>query len=326
MQGVYVGKRLIYSSIAFFISITITFFILHLMPGDYITNYLLSLGNVLPRETLDQFYHQFGLDLPLTEQYVIYLGNILIGQWGYSYQYSVPVLDLILNKLSWTLVIMLPSTVMGILLGVVIGAYSGWKARSKRDLALFNLMIVIRAIPSYWWAIMAVFVFGYYLAFFPLGGYTSISILYSGINIWDVLYHAALPIAVLTLTITAGNYYLMRNSMLSVIGEEYITTARTKGLDENSILWRHAIKNALLPMLTMATFEFASIITGSIFIETVFSWPGLGLLTTEAIKARDLPLLEGIFLLDTLMVIAANFAADMLYPVLDPRVKVGEDE
>jgi peptide/nickel transport system permease protein len=326
MEGWYIGKRMIYCSIAFFISITITFFILHLMPGDYITNYLLSLGNVLPKETVEQFYHQFGLDLPLTEQYFIYLGNILAGQWGYSYQYSVPVLPLILNRLGWTLVIMLPSTIMGITFGIMIGAYSGWNARSKRDLALFNLMIVIRAIPSYWWAIMAVFIFGYYLAWFPLGGYTSIAILYSGMDPWDVIHHAALPIAVLTLTITAGNYYLMRNSMISVIGEDYITTARTKGLDESTILWRHALKNALLPMLTMATLEFASIITGSIFIETVFSWPGLGLLTTEAIRARDLPLLEGIFLLDTLMVIGANFVADMLYPLLDPRVKVGSDE
>ena len=326
MQLSYVGKRLVYSAIAFVISITITFFILHLMPGDYMTNYLLSLGNVLPKETVDQFYHQAGLDLPLSNQYFVYLGNIIAGQWGYSYQYSMPVLGLIGSKLCWTLVIMLPSTALGILAGTMIGAYSGWKARSKRDLALFNTMIIIRAIPSYWWAIMAVFVFGYYLGWFPIGGYTGISILYTGLNALDVLYHAILPIAVLTLTITAGNYYLVRNSMLSVIGEDYITTARAKGLDERSILWRHALKNAMLPMVTMATFEFAAIITGSIFVETVFSWPGLGLLTSEAIKARDLPLLEGIFLLDTLMVIVANFAADMLYPLLDPRVKVGEDE
>jgi peptide/nickel transport system permease protein len=326
VQGSYVVKRLIYCGIAFFISISITFFILHLMPGDYITNYLLSLGNVLPKETLDQFYHQSGVDLPLPEQYFLYLKNIVTGQWGYSYQTSTPVLNLIGNKLFWTLLIMLPSTVLGILAGILIGAYSGWRAGSKRDLALFNIMIVIRAIPSYWWAIMAVFIFGYYLAWFPIGGYTSVSILYTGLDAGDVLYHAILPIAVLTLTITAGNYYLMRNSILTVIGEDYITTARTKGLDEQAVLWRHALKNALLPMVTMATFEFAAIITGSIFVETVFSWPGLGLLTSEAIKARDLPLLEGIFLLDTLMVIAANFAADMIYPLLDPRVEAGEDE
>lgn len=326
MNRSFITKRLIPSGIAFFVSITITFFILHLMPGDYITNYLLSLGNVLPKETIDNFYHQFGLDLPLTDQYILYIKNILAGEWGYSYQYSVPVLSLILEKLYWTLIILFPATVMGIFLGMVIGAYSGWRARSRQDLTLFNLMIIIRAIPSYWWAIMTIFIFGYMFALFPISGYTSISILYTGIDYRDVLYHAILPIAVLTLTITSTNYYLMRNSMITVIGEDYIVTARTKGLDENRILWRHALKNAALPMVTMATLEFASIVTGSIFVETVFSWPGLGLLTTEALRSRDLPLLEGIFLLDTLIVILANLVADILYPLIDPRVRSDEDE
>ena len=296
------------------------------MPGDYITNYLLSLGKVLPKETIDGFYQDFGLNLPLIDQYFIYMKNILVGEWGYSYQYSVPVLPLVLDKLFWTTIILLPATIMGILCGMIIGAYSGWKARSKLDLTLFNLMIIIRAIPSYWWAIMAIFILGYTLGIFPISGYTSISILYTGIDYLDVIYHAILPVAVLTLTIMAGNYYLMRNSMLSVIGEDYITTARTKGLDENSILWNHALRNAILPIMTMATLEFASIVTGSIFVETVFSWHGLGLLTTEALRARDLPLLEGIFLLDTLVVILANLLADTLYPLIDPRVRTVTDE
>jgi peptide/nickel transport system permease protein len=326
VQGSKIYRRLIYSIAAFFISISVTFFILHLMPGDYITNYLLSLGNVLPQETLDDFYRQFGLNLPLTDQYILYLKNILSGQWGYSYQYCVPVLPLILKKLFWTLIILLPSTVLGIFLGMIIGAYSGWNTGSKRDLALFNIMIIVRAVPSYWWAIMAVFIFGFYLKLCPIGGYTSIAILYSGISALDVLHHAVLPIAVLTLTTIAGNYYLMRNSMLSVIGEDYITTARAKGLDEHTILWRHALKNALLPMVTMATLQCASIITGSIFVETVFSWPGLGLLTFEALGPRDLPLLEGIFLLDTLLVIGANLVADLLYPLFDPRVRTDGDD
>ncbi|WP_319579805.1 ABC transporter permease [uncultured Methanospirillum sp.] len=326
MQGLYLIKRIVFSGIAFFISISITFFILHLMPGDYITNYLLSLGNVLPKETINNFYHDFGLDLPLYDQYFIYIQNILKGQWGYSYQYSVQVMPLIINKLFWTLILLFPATTAGILTGIFLGAYSGWKARSRFDLTLFNAMIIIRAIPTYWWAIMAIFVFGYIFAFFPISGYTSISILYSGINPVDVIYHAILPIGVLTLTISAGNYYLMRNSMVSVIGEDYIITARTKGLDENAILWNHALKNACLPIITLATLQCASIVTGSIFVETVFSWPGIGLLTTEALKSRDLPLLEGIFLLDTLVVILANLMADILYPCIDPRLRNSIDD
>jgi len=320
----YLCKRLCYSAAAFFLSVTLTFFLLHLMPGDYITNYLLSLTNSLPKETVEQFYHQFGLDLPLTEQYILYLSNILQGQWGYSYAYSLPVFSMIMEKLSWSLILLLPATILGILIGSVLGARSGWKSGGKKDLTLFNIMIIIRAIPEFWWAIMAVVVFSFYLRWFPLGGYTSISILYTGLSIPDVLYHAILPIALMTFFVATGNYYVMRNSMIAVIGEEYITTARAKGLDERGILWKHALKNALLPMITITTFQFAAIIMGNVFIETVFSWPGLGLLTTEALRQRDLPLLEGIFLLDTLLSIAAMLAADVLSSLIDPRIRMGD--
>ena len=320
----YLCKRLCYSAAAFFLSVTLTFFLLHLMPGDYITNYLLSLTNSLPKETVEQFYHQFGLDLPLTEQYILYLSNILQGQWGYSYAYSLPVFSMIMEKLSWSLILLLPATILGILIGTVLGARSGWKSGGKKDLTLFNIMIIIRAIPEFWWAIMAVVVFSFYLRWFPLGGYTSISILYTGLSIPDVLYHAILPIALMTFFVATGNYYVMRNSMIAVIGEEYITTARAKGLDERGILWKHALKNALLPMITITTFQFAAIIMGNVFIETVFSWPGLGLLTTEALRQRDLPLLEGIFLLDTLLSIAAMLAADVLSSLIDPRIRMGD--
>jgi peptide/nickel transport system permease protein len=325
ISGKYFCKRLCYSGTAFFFSVTLTFFLLHLMPGDYITNYLLSLTNTLPKETVDQFYHQFGLDLPLHEQYFLYLFNILQGQWGYSYAYSVPVFSLIVEKLSWSLVLLLPGTILGILAGTVLGARSGWKSGGKKDLAVFNIMIVVRAVPEFWWAIMAVIVFAFYLRWFPLGGYTGIGVLYTGLSIPDVLYHAILPIALMTFFVATRNYYIMRNSMISVIGEEYITTARAKGLDERGILWKHALKNALLPMITITTFQFAAIIMGNVFIETVFSWPGLGLLTTEALRQRDLPLLEGIFLLDTLLSIAAMLAADILSSIIDPRIRMGDD-
>ena len=302
------------------------FFFSTLCPGDYITNYLLSLSNTIPQAAVDQFYHQFGLDLPLTDQYVLYIVNILHGQWGYSYVYGLPVFPMITEKLCWSLVLLLPATVLGILIGTIIGAWSGWRSGGKKDLAIFNVMIVIRAIPEFWWAIMAVMVFSFYLRWFPLGGYSSISVLTTGLSIPDVLYHAILPIALMTFFIATGNYYVMRNSMISVIGEDYITTARAKGLDERGILWRHALKNALLPMVTITTFQCAAIIMGNVFIETVFSWPGIGFLTTEALTMRDLPLLEGIFLLDSLLTIGAMLLADILSSMIDPRIRMGNDE
>ena len=326
ISGRYLLRRLGYSGASFFVCITLTFFLLHLMPGDYITNYLLSLSNTLPKETVAQFYHQFGLDLPLTDQYVLYIINILHGQWGYSYVYGQPVFSMIVDKLCWSLVLLLPATVLGILLGTVIGAWSGWKSGGKKDLAIFNVMIVIRAIPEFWWAIMAVMIFSFYLRWFPLGGYTSISVLSTGISIPDVLYHAILPITLMTFFIATGNYYVMRNSMIAVIGEDYITTARSKGLDERGILWHHALKNALLPMVTITTFQCAGIIMGNVFVETVFSWPGIGFLTTEALTQRDLPLLEGIFLQDSLLTIGAMLLADIFSSMIDPRIRMGNDE
>ena len=326
ISGKYLLRRLCYSGASFFVCVTITFFLLHLMPGNYITNYLLSLSNTIPQAAVDQFRHQFGLDLPLTDQYILYILNILHGQWGYSYAYGLPVFSMITEKLCWSLILLLPATVLGILLGTVIGAWSGWKSGGKKDLAIFNVMIVIRAIPEFWWAIMAVMVFSFYLRWFPLGGYSSISVLTTGLSIPDVLYHAILPITLMTFFIATGNYYVMRNSMISVIGEDYITTARAKGLDERGILWRHALKNALLPMVTITTFQCAAIIMGNVFIETVFSWPGIGFLTTEALTMRDLPLLEGIFLLDSLLTIGAMLLADILSSMIDPRIRMGNDE
>jgi peptide/nickel transport system permease protein len=239
---------------------------------------------------------------------------------------GLPVFSLITEKLWWSLVLLLPATVFGILIGTIIGAWSGWKSGGKKDLVLFNIMIVIRAIPEFWWAIMTVLVFSFYLRLFPLGGYSSMSILLTGLSIPDVLYHAILPILLMTFFIATGNYYVMRNSMISVIGEDYITTARAKGLDEHDILWKHALKNALLPMVMITSFQCAAIITGNVFIETVFSWPGIGLLTTEALQMRDLPVLQGILILDSLFAIGAMLLADILSSIIDPRIRVGVDE
>lgn len=325
MQTEYIIKRLFYSFLAFFISISITFSILHLMPGDYIQYLVPYLAEVNP-EASELFRHQFGLDKPLIEQYFIYIYNVLHGNWGYSFQYGVPVLKIIGEKLYWTLIILLPATFLSIVIGIFIGAYFGWRSGTKKDLSALNVMIFIRAIPSYWWAIMIILTFGFYFNLFPLGGFISISALDYGIKYEDVLHHAILPIFTLTLCSIPGNYYLMRNSMLLTVGEDYILTARAKGLDEKSILRKHALKNAMLPMVTMITLECASMITGSIFIETIFSWPGLGLLTFNAISARDLFLLQGVFLIDTLIIIIANFIADFSYSFIDPRIKMGEND
>lgn len=323
MRTDYLVKRIFYSLLAFLISVTLTFALLHLVPGDYLHSILPYLAEKNP-EASQLFRAQFGLDKSITEQYFLYMGNVLQGNWGYSFQYGLPVLTVIGEKLRWTLVILFPSTLLSILVGVVVGAYSGWRNGSKRDLSVFNLMIFMGAVPSYWWAILLILTFGFYLSLFPLGGFVSVSALDGGIRPLDVLYHAVLPIIALTVSSIPGTYYLMRNSMLLIVREDYILTARSKGLSDMGVLRHHALKNAMLPVVTVIALELAHMIMGSVFIETIFSWPGLGLLTFDALQVRDLPLLQGIFLIDTLIVILANFAADLSYPLIDPRVKVGE--
>jgi len=322
IKNFYFFKRIVYCAFVFLVSMSITFVVLHLMPGDFIESMMPYLAAVHP-EFSETFRESFGLNRPITEQYVLYVVNILQGNWGYSFQYAAPVFDIIAEKVVWTLIILLPATVFSALAGVATGAYSGWKDGSKIDISLLNLMVFVGAVPSYWWAIMAILIFSYSLGLFPLGGIVGLDALTTGIDPLDVLHHALLPIIVLTLSSIPGTYYFMRNSMLMTLGEGYILTARAKGVRERDILRHHALKNAMLPMITIVSLQCASMITGSIFIETIFSWPGLGLLTFDALSARDLPLLEGIFLIDTLIVIIANFTADLLYSVADPRVQVG---
>ena len=191
------------------------------------------------------------------------------------------------------------------------------------DASVLNVMMFTRAIPPYWWGIMFILIFSFYLGIFPLGGYMSISALDRGISYSDILYHSALPIITLTVYSIPGTYYLMRNSMLLTVGEDYILTARAKGLNEKYVLFKHVLKNAMLPMVTMIPLECAYLIAGNIFIEIIFSWPGIGLLTFDAIAAKDFPLLQGIVLIDALLIIIANFSADLFYSHIDPRIKVG---
>jgi peptide/nickel transport system permease protein len=325
MRASYLLRRLLYSGLAFGVSITITFLILHLIPGDFITQYLKAFYVIAPPEVVTAYNHAYGLDRPLIDQYFSYLLGVFQGDWGYSLSYNRPVLDVIDEKLIWTLVILLPATVLSSIAGIAIGAYSGWRRGSKADIALLNGMIFLRAIPSYWLALMILLIFAFYLRLFPLGGYVSLSALNTGIDPLNVLTHAALPILTLFLFSVTGTYYLMRNSILMTAGEDYIITARAKGLNNQQILRRHALRNALLPMMTMIALQCAGMIGGSIFVETIFSWPGLGQLTYESLKVRDLPLLQGILLIDTLIIIVANICVDLIYPYIDPRVEVGDD-
>jgi peptide/nickel transport system permease protein len=324
MQNDYLLSRGISSLIALAVGITCSFCLLHAMPGTYI-DYLLNMAPGGRFMVLDSelFERQFDLDHSLIIRYIDYLADVFRGDWGMSFAYARPVGPLIAEKLLWSMTLLLPAKVLSLVIGILIGSYSGWYMDKKRDLLLLFGAIFVNAVPSYIWAIMAICVFAYGLNLFPLGGFAGIEALKDGLGMMDLIYHAILPLLTLTICSIPNTYYLVRNSLGLVVGADYIVTARAAGVAEMRLLYRHCLPNALLPVATLVPLQIAHLITGSVFIESVFSWPGIGLLTYEAIQARDLPIFQGVFLLFTAAVVTGNLLADLSYGLIDPRVQKG---
>jgi peptide/nickel transport system permease protein len=292
------------------------------MPGNYVDHLLnMAPGGLNLIVESEMFNRQFGLNKSIIARYLDFLADILRGNWGISFAYARPVLLLISEKLVWTLVLLLPAKFLSMVLGVCLGAYSGWHLDKKRDFILLNIMVFMNAIPSYILAVIFIFIFGYYLNIFPLTGFVSIEALTHGIRIEDVSYHAILPLITLTISGIPNNYYLVRNTVTLSVREDYITTARAMGVGEKRLIFRHCLPNALLPVVTLVPIQIAHLMMGSVLVESVFSWPGIGLLTFEAVSSRDLPILQGVFLVFTVLVIFGNMIADLFYSFIDPRVK-----
>ncbi|MCD4798180.1 MAG: ABC transporter permease [Methanosarcinales archaeon] len=295
------------------------------MPGDALS-YLTDPGADIPlrmteekREILLAYY---GLDKPLSEQYINYMVGIIRGDLGLSIYYNDPVLEVILSRMKWTLLLVGTSTAIYITLGILLGATSAWARGRKKDMALLISILSISSFPSFFIGILMVIFFVVKLGIFPLSGAQTAFATYSSPleEIFDILHHLVLPAATLVISHIGGTYLLMRNSMLGVLGEDYIMTARAKGLSERYILHKHAIKNALLPIVTMTAMTAGFMVTGTIFVEMVYAYPGIGNLLYNAVSYNDYPLLQGIFLFITITIVGANFIADMIYIRLDPRV------
>jgi peptide/nickel transport system permease protein len=323
-QGDYMLSRGLSSVLALLAGVTCSFWLLHAMPGTYV-DYLLDMapGGQFLQADSEMLRHQFDLDRPLTVRYGRYIVDILRGDWGLSFAHARPVGPLIAEKVFWSLWLLLPAKLLALAAGVLIGAYSGWHAGKKRDFFFLGGALFLNAVPSYVWAIVAIIVFGYGLALFPLGGFAGLGVLDGGLQLADVAYHGVLPMFVLTLCGLPNTYYLVRNTLSMAAGEDYIVTARAAGIGETRLLLRHCLPNALLPVVTLVPLQVAHLLTGSVFIESVFSWPGIGLLTYEAIRSRDLPVLQGVFLLFTAAVVIGNLFADLSYTQIDPRVRQG---
>jgi peptide/nickel transport system permease protein len=302
----------------------INFFLFRLL-GDPLQN-LLRGHTQVPAEALARLKAELGLDLPLFQQFLHYLKETLTGHLGLSTFYGTPVTEVIGNAIWPTLLLVGTSTVASVLLGIWIGIVQAWRRGSRFDQSMLGATLFAYSMPEFWFGMLMIMAFavgiGPFPALFPTGGYETIGADYTGLQHWlDVLNHMVLPFFVLTVSYLGEYSLIMRSSLLETLGEDFITTARAKGLRDKEVRRKHAVPNALLPTMTVTILSFGFVISGAITIELIFNWPGLGLLTAGAISNRDYPLLQGLFLLFSASVIVANLVADLLYSYLDPRVR-----
>jgi peptide/nickel transport system permease protein len=265
----------------------------------------------------------YGLDQPLPVQFVTYIGKSLRGDLGQSYTYSQPVSGLILDRIGPTILLVLTALVFAIVVGTLLGVFASRRPDSFASSAVTILSLVGYAMPVFWTGILLVILFGKVWPIMPIAGMRDVR--QFGVGGWsavvDVLHHLVLPALTLTIIYLAQYSRLARASMLEVLGSDYIRTARAKGLSEWVVTFKHALRNALMPVVTIAGLQFGHLISGAVLVETVFSWPGLGTLALGAIHGRDYPTLLGVLTFSSMLVIVANLVTDLSYRWIDPRLR-----
>lgn len=306
--------------------ISLNFFLVHMMPGDPLIHLLgeenyLYLHTQKP-ELLEALRAKYGLNSPLYKQYFCYLAKTLRLDLGWSFHYGQPVFHVLLFRLKWTLVLLVPSIIIAGLLGGILGALGGLKNGHALDYLLTSGFLFLYSVPNYCLGLLFLMIFGFYLDVFPLGGMGE-QTYFGSLSILDTLHHMCLSLSVLVLHNTACNYIIMRNAIKEVLEEEYVLTAISKGLNQRQTLFGHVFKNALPPLITAVALEFGFIAGGALFVEIVFSWQGMGTLIYDAIISRDYPLISGSFFVLTICVILANALGEFFYAVVDPRMRDG---
>jgi peptide/nickel transport system permease protein len=323
--------------------LTLNFLIFEVMPGNPLEFFAGRPGS-LTQERVADLRRLWGLDDPIHVKYFRYISNMLTFQFGVSTRTGKDVVVIIAEALPNTLVLMGFSTIVSIILGILTGVIAAYKRGGKLDTTLVTASLITYSLPTFWMGMLFLIVFGLNFGWFPLGKVVSYWSQYpTGLpppmfqfqilswqfvmpgfeEIIDRLWHLALPATVLILFQYGGYLLLTRATMIEALSEDYIVTARAKGVKERLVLFKHAFKNASLPIITSAALAFGFMLSGAIITETVFSWPGVGGLTWRAIQLYDYPILHVIFYVIAVCVILANFIADLLYGVVDPRIRYG---
>jgi len=320
----YAINKLAQTIATIFFVLTFNFFLFRILPGDPFT--LLFRGPGFSRALVNQLNSQFGLDQPLWLQYVKYLQNTLVGNFGISYTYRSSVLTILIPRLMNTVILLLTATVISIVVGIAMGLVSAWRRGSKIDVAFSTSTLLLYSMPTFWLGLILLFVGVIYFGL-PVSGMKSLSgevaNPFAPASIVDLLRHMVLPCLTLVLGLTGEYVLIMKGALLDVFTEDYMLTAKAKGISNAKLLRDHALRNAALPMTTLIAINLGLAVGGAIQTETIFSWPGIGLLTYQALLTRDYPVLQGCFLVVAIAVVLMNFLADLLYGYLDPRIRTG---
>lgn len=319
-----IGKKFIQYALVLFVAITINFVLPRFAPGDPLL-FFFDEGTLreLSEEQKQSVLESVGLGGSLWEQYVNYISGIFTWDLGTSIKHEQPVVQMIGERLPWTLVLIGPAMIFSTIIGVMLGAYSAWNRGKGRDITFLTTMLTFQAVPGFWIGMLFIAIFAVQLGWFPT--YGAVSIVQDGTTIGfikDVVWHLILPIMTLSIATVGSNFLLTRSSMLESLGQDYISMAEAKGVHKRTLIFNHGLRNALLPIYTHFTMTLGTLIGGSVVVETVFSYPGIGRLLYESVVARDFPMMQGVFLMITIGVIAANILADITYPLIDPRAKL----
>jgi len=322
----YLGKRLVVSYITLLVIMTLLFALLRSMPGTFISSMITP---EMQPEQIQRMREVWGLNEPLWKQYVNFMVNYQTGEFGMSPTNRVPVWDIMIRRLPRTLILFGAAFIVAYVIGPLVGMYLGWLRGTRKDKSIFASSLVVYSMPAFWLAWLFIWLFNYELGWlestymyhqFPQFEWTVVS------TITNVLHHITLPLISLAFVNWVGVMLVMRPSMNNVTEEDYVFLAQAKGLSERTVMIKHAARNALIPVATQAIVGLAFLIDGSIIIEQVFSWPGIGQLIVSAVIAKDYPVAQASFFILAVLVIVMRLLTDVVYTYLDPRIKFGEGQ
>lgn len=314
----YFGGKLAGAAISLLAVICTAFFLFRILPNDPVRT--MTKGRPMTPEQMAAMRRSFGLDKPISEQFLDYLAGVVKLDFGNSLQYSRPVTELIGDRIWSTVLLVGTAVVISAVIGLKLGVSGAWNHGSTSDRVNTGVALTLWSVPSFWLGLILIVLFSSGLGWFPTSGMKSPNL--SGLDeIVDIAHHMVLPVLTLVAVFYAQYLLIMRSSLLDEMGNDYLTTARAKGLRDAAVRRRHGVPNAMLPTVTLLFINLGFVVFGAVLVETIFSWPGLGYLFYEGLYVPDLPLVQGLFIVFSASVILMNLLADLFYPIIDPRVR-----